>query len=161
MLLDLWTDPFGYWTDSARTFIVGGSPGRGIEGCHGAVLRALEAGATDFLSKPFDFERRMMILEAARVRDPRLRDELQIFFATCTANAMARAGSVGRTVLWNLISNPFGGGVYPVNANRPSVLGIKAYPKLANLPEKPDLVVVTTPAAINPHSANASMPTME
>jgi acetyltransferase len=26
-----------------------------------------------------------------------------------------KLGSVGRTLLWNLISNPFGGTVYPVN----------------------------------------------
>ena len=34
--------------------------------------------------------------------------------------------SVGRTLLWNLISNPFGGTVFPVNPKRPSVLGIRA-----------------------------------
>ena len=48
------------------------------------------------------------------------------------------------------MNTPFGGPIYPVNPTRPSVLGIKAYPKLAALPEKPDLVVVTTPAAIIP-----------
>src|SRR5439155_3687312 len=42
--------------------------------------------------------------------------------------------SVGRTVLWNLVSNPFGGTVYPVNPKRPSVLGIKAYSNRAAVP---------------------------
>src|ERR671917_271208 len=42
--------------------------------------------------------------------------------------ASDRPGSVGRTVMWNLVSNPFGGTVYPVNARRQNVLGIKAYP---------------------------------
>ena len=55
-------------------------------------------------------------------------------------------GSVGRTVLWNLISNPFGGPVFPVNPKRSSVLGIKAYPNMASVPERVDLVVITTPA---------------
>jgi acetyltransferase len=54
--------------------------------------------------------------------------------------------SVGRTLLWNLISNPFGGTVFPVNPKRPSVLGIKAYPNVAALPDKVDLAVVVTPA---------------
>ena len=36
-------------------------------------------------------------------------------------------GSVGRTVLWNLISSPFGGMVLPVNPKRSSILGVKAY----------------------------------
>jgi acetyltransferase len=60
--------------------------------------------------------------------------------------ATERPGSVGRSVLWNLLSNPFGGTVFPVNAKRPNVLGIKAYPKVSDLPDKVDLVVVTTPA---------------
>ena len=64
--------------------------------------------------------------------------------------ASERAGSVGRTVLWNLISSPFGGTVYPVNAKRPNVLGIKAYPSVADLPEVPDLGVIVTPAATVP-----------
>jgi acetyltransferase len=60
--------------------------------------------------------------------------------------ASERAGSVGRNVLWNLLSSPFGGTLYPVNPKRPNVLGIKSYSSLADLPEIPDLVVVTTPA---------------
>jgi acetyltransferase len=55
-------------------------------------------------------------------------------------------GTVGRTVVWNLISNPFGGAVFPVNPKRPSVLGVKAYPNIAGVPEKVDLAVITTPA---------------
>ena len=47
--------------------------------------------------------------------------------SVAVVGATKSAGSVGRTILWNLISNPFGGVVYPVNPKRPSVLGIKAY----------------------------------
>jgi len=64
--------------------------------------------------------------------------------------ATERAGSVGRTILWNLISNPFGGTVFPVNPDRHSVLGIKAYPSVAALPEPVDLAVVVTPASAVP-----------
>src|SRR5512146_1232978 len=60
--------------------------------------------------------------------------------------ATETAGTVGRTVLWNLISNPFGGAVFPVNPKRPSVLGVKAYPNISSVPEQVDLAVVTTPA---------------
>lgn len=59
-------------------------------------------------------------------------------------------GSVGRTLLWNLVSHPFGGTVFPVNPKRPSVLGIKAYASIAAVPEKVDLAVVVTPAATVP-----------
>ncbi len=34
--------------------------------------------------------------------------------------ATEKHGTVGRTILWNLISSPFGGTIYPINPNRPS-----------------------------------------
>src|SRR5262244_2346039 len=64
--------------------------------------------------------------------------------------ATDRAGSVGRAVLWSLVSSPFGGTVYPVSEKRTSVLGIKAYRTIADVPEKVDLAVVVTPAAVVP-----------
>jgi acetyltransferase len=60
--------------------------------------------------------------------------------------ASERAGSVGRSVLWNLISNPFGGIIYPVNSKRAHVLGFRSYASLQELPEVPDLVILCTPA---------------
>ncbi|MGO9599777.1 MAG: bifunctional acetate--CoA ligase family protein/GNAT family N-acetyltransferase [Isosphaeraceae bacterium] len=64
--------------------------------------------------------------------------------------ATEKHGSVGRTVLWNLISNPFGATVYPINSNRPNVLGIKAYKNISSVPDPIDLAVVATPAASVP-----------
>ena len=59
--------------------------------------------------------------------------------------ATENPGSVGRTTLWNLISSPFGGAVFPVNPKRPSVLGIKAYPTVKDIPAEVDLAVICTP----------------
>ena len=59
-------------------------------------------------------------------------------------------GSVGRTLVWNLISSPFGGTVFPINPKRPSVLGIKSYPNISAVPEPVDLAVVVTPAQTVP-----------
>ena len=59
-------------------------------------------------------------------------------------------GSVGRTLLWNLISNPFGGTVFPVNPKRSSVLGIQAYDDIADIPKQVDLAVIATPARTVP-----------
>ncbi|BDA68147.1 GCN5-related N-acetyltransferase [Calothrix sp. PCC 7716] len=72
-----------------------------------------------------------------------------IFFPKTIAviGASEREDSVGRTLLWNLISNPFGGTVFPVNPKRNSILGIKAYPNIAAVPESVDLAVIATPAA--------------
>ena len=61
-----------------------------------------------------------------------------------------RPGSVGRTILRNLVGNPFGGTVFPVNPKRPSVLGIKAYPSIADVPDRVDLAVIVTPAPTVP-----------
>ena len=60
--------------------------------------------------------------------------------------ATEREGSVGRTILWNLITNSFGGTVFPVNLKRPNVLGIKAYPTILDVPDEIDLAVIVTPA---------------
>ncbi|MDH5244320.1 MAG: CoA-binding protein, partial [Chloroflexota bacterium] len=64
--------------------------------------------------------------------------------------ATEKAGSVGRDVLWNLISSPFGGTVFPVNPKRSSVLGVKAFPSLEAIPDAVDLAVIVTPAASAP-----------
>jgi acetyltransferase len=59
--------------------------------------------------------------------------------------ATEKAGSVGRTILSNLIASPFGGTVYPVNPRRPSVLGIQTHPNVASIPEQVDLAIIVTP----------------
>lgn len=56
-------------------------------------------------------------------------------------------GSVGRTLLSNLVGSPFGGTIYPVNPKRKSVLGIRAYPTVSEIPDHVDLAVVATPAS--------------
>jgi acetyltransferase len=78
---------------------------------------------------------------------------LQTIFAPRTVaviGATEKVGSVGRTILWNLITNPFGGTVFPVNPNRPNVLGVKAYPSIADVPDRVDLAVIVTPAPTVP-----------
>ena len=64
--------------------------------------------------------------------------------------ATDRPGSVGRTIMWNLVSSPFGGTVFPVNSRRPNVLGIKAYPSVSEVPARVDLAVIVAPAPTVP-----------
>jgi acetyltransferase len=73
---------------------------------------------------------------------------LDVFFSPKTVaviGATENPGSVGRTLLWNLMTSPFGGTVYPVNPKRSSVLGVKAYPSVSDIPEQLDLAVIVTP----------------
>ncbi len=81
------------------------------------------------------------------------RQALDAIFApksVAVIGATETPGSVGRTIVWNLISSSFGGTIYPVNPKRASILGIKAYPSLSAVPEVVDLIVVVTPAASIP-----------
>jgi acetyltransferase len=84
------------------------------------------------------------------VTDP---NPLDVFFRprnVAVIGATEAPGSVGRTLLWNLISSPFGGTVFPVNPKRQSVLGIKSYPSVKELPAETDLAVIATAAATVP-----------
>jgi acetyltransferase len=73
---------------------------------------------------------------------------LDVFFSPKTVaviGATENVGSVGRTLLWNIMTSPFGGTVYPVNPKRSNVLGVKAYPSVSEIPEEVDLAVIVTP----------------
>jgi acetyltransferase len=87
-------------------------------------------------------------MKAATMRHPL--DAIFLPRNIAVIGATETAGSVGRTLLRNLIANPFGGTVFPVNAKRNSVLGIKSYRKIGDIPEKTDLAVIATPAATVP-----------
>jgi acetyltransferase len=78
---------------------------------------------------------------------------LDVFFTPKTVavvGATENPGSVGRTILWNLVTSPFGGTVFPVNPKRPSVLGVKAYPSITDIPAQVDLAVIVTPPSTIP-----------
>src|ERR671921_331871 len=81
------------------------------------------------------------------------RQQLDAIFRPQTVaviGATERPGSVGRTIMWNLVSSPFGGTVFPVNSRRPNVLGIKAYPSVSEVPARVDLAVIVAPAQAVP-----------
>ncbi len=92
-------------------------------------------------------------MEPAHSLFGRERYPLDAFFrprSVAVIGATEAPGSVGRTALWNLISSPFGGTVYPVNPKRGSVLGVRAYPTIADVPEPVELALLATPAATAP-----------
>src|SRR5512140_1185450 len=81
------------------------------------------------------------------------RHPLDAFFhprSIAVIGATEKEGSVGRTILWNLLSSPFGGTVYPVNPTRPAILGVKAYSSIGAIGEPVDLAVIVTPAKSAP-----------
>src|SRR5215831_18742443 len=64
--------------------------------------------------------------------------------------ATEKPASVGRTVLRNLMEQPSGATIFPINPHRPNVLGIRCYPNIAAIGERVDLAVVITPASTVP-----------
>jgi acetyltransferase len=112
------------------------------------------------VDRPGDFDRRVMAPDRPMTSRQTThdivsdrRDRLGMFFAprnVAVIGATENPASVGRTVLWNLISSPFGGAVFPINPKRSSVLGIRAYPNIGSIPEPADLAVIVTPALVVP-----------
>jgi acetyltransferase len=64
--------------------------------------------------------------------------------------ATSRAGTVGRSVLENMLHAGFQGKVYAINSKSPEALGQKTYKSVRDLPDPVDLAVVCTPAATVP-----------
>jgi acyl-CoA synthetase (NDP forming)/GNAT superfamily N-acetyltransferase len=60
--------------------------------------------------------------------------------------ASADPNKVGHAVLSHLLEADFAGPVYPVNAERRSVHGVRAYPTVLDIPDPVDLAVVAVPA---------------
>ncbi len=64
--------------------------------------------------------------------------------------ASARAGSVGRVVMSNIIGAGFSGTLYPVNPKYAEVDGRPCVASISDLPEAPDFAVIATPPATVP-----------
>jgi acetyltransferase len=78
---------------------------------------------------------------------------LDVFFEPATVavfGASESAGSVGRAVMKNLICHPFGGTIFPISPRWGSALGIRAYPRLADVPVPVELAILATPASTVP-----------
>ena len=90
---------------------------------------------------------------ASQLLDTKGRSGLEAFFTPqniAVIGATEKAGSIGRTIVWNLMKSPFGGPIFPVNPKRRSVLGIKGHPRIGDVPDLVDLAIVVTPAPTVP-----------
>ena len=78
---------------------------------------------------------------------------LRSFFSpasVCLIGATDREGSVGCTVMRNLVQGGYKGRVFPVNPKRSELFGSRCYPSIGAIPEPVDLAVVVTPAVTVP-----------
>jgi len=61
--------------------------------------------------------------------------------------ATNRPGTVGLAIFRNLIQAPYQGIIYPVNPKSRSIQGVRAYPRLMDIPDDVDMAVIIVPAA--------------
>jgi len=83
----------------------------------------------------------------------RRRAPLEVFFRprnVAVIGATEDQAGVGRSLVSNLKQTSFGGGIFPVNPKRSSVLSLPCYPSIGEVPEKADLAVIATPARTVP-----------
>ncbi|RLG02802.1 MAG: acetyl-CoA synthetase, partial [Thaumarchaeota archaeon] len=64
--------------------------------------------------------------------------------------ATEREGSVGRAIMENLLMGKGEREIFPVNPNRKTVLGLKCYPSIKDVPRHVDLAIIAVPAKIVP-----------
>ncbi len=87
------------------------------------------------------------------VAEPEIRTGLDALFlpdSVAVIGATERTGTVGRTVLENLLHPSFRGKVFAVNSRHSEICGRKAYPSIGDIPGRVDLAVVATPAPTVP-----------
>lgn len=64
--------------------------------------------------------------------------------------ASRQAGSVGQSLLANLLGSRYQGIIFPVNPKAKGILGIKSYPRVLEIPDEVDLAVIVVPSLIVP-----------
>jgi acyl-CoA synthetase (NDP forming) len=83
--------------------------------------------------------------------------KLNAFFNPCSAaiiGATKKLDKAGNVIFKNFAYNKtrgvFKGEIYPVNPNEESILGLKCYPSITEIPGKLDLIVIVVPAKVVP-----------
>ena len=79
--------------------------------------------------------------------------DLGVLFAprsVAVIGATSRAGSVGQAVFANVFTHGYAGVVYPVNPKAPSVMSVKAFPSVLDIPDAVDLSIIIVPSALVP-----------
>jgi acetyl coenzyme A synthetase (ADP forming)-like protein len=67
--------------------------------------------------------------------------------AVAVVGASRKPGAIGNRVLQGLLAAGFRGAIYPINPNTSSLASLTAFPSVRNVPEIPDLAIVTVPRA--------------
>ena len=78
---------------------------------------------------------------------------LESFFKPKTiavVGASRNSTKIGHEALKNILISDYESKLYPINLKEKEILGLKCYPKLRDVPDKIDLVLVSVPAITVP-----------
>ena len=70
--------------------------------------------------------------------------------SVAVVGASNNPGKWGCSIIRNCISGGFAGKIYPVNSSERTILGLKSYPEVTDLPESPELIFCVIPSQFVP-----------
>ncbi len=79
-------------------------------------------------------------------------DRLLVPQSVVIVGASPHENSVGRHIVRNIIEGRFGGTVHVVNPYHAEIEGIATVPSVADIPERPDIVIVAVPPTVVPQT---------
>jgi acetyl coenzyme A synthetase (ADP forming)-like protein len=133
---------FVAWTMASNSKMLGVFAAAGFD-----VHRTFDAGTIEV---SFDIEPTPTSVDAqhAREHSAEARSMVRLLAPGSIAviGASRRAGTIGNGLFRNLLDGDFQGPVYPVNPTAGSVAGVRAYPKVTDVPDHVDLAIVCVPA---------------
>jgi acetate---CoA ligase (ADP-forming) len=122
------------------------------------IARALEGGEIEVR---FPIAATATYQEAVDVRDHvAVTASLRPFFqpgSVAVVGASRRRGSIGGELFRNILAGDFTGAAYPINVKGEPVAGVRAYTKIAEIPDEIDLAVICLPGELVLAAAEESL----
>ncbi|GAA2913591.1 acetate--CoA ligase family protein [Streptosporangium fragile] len=97
--------------------------------------------AADLAPEPARLTREQILAGMNRIFKPR---------SVAVIGASGETGKIGNSVMRNLINGGYRGHIYPINPKAPEILGLPAYPGIADVPGEVDVAVFAIPARLVP-----------
>ena len=119
------------------------------------VVGELEAGVYHF-TLPITPTQRVIRKEEERERISTIASLHSILSPRSVAviGATRQRGKIGQLLLQCILQSGFSGTVYPINPNSESVMSVKAYPSVLDVPGDVDLAIIAVPAQVVPRVAD-------
>ncbi len=124
----------------------------GVFRAYGFHVESELSGGVYHITFPIAKTKRVVKKEEERERIATVASVRSLLYPRSVAviGASTKPGTVGQLPFQCLMENKFSGVVYPVNPNAESVLSVKAYPSVLDVPGSVDLALIIVPAQFVP-----------